>query len=604
MNVSEHLTEFVSRHLKCNHIFTLTGGGAMFLNDAFGNSPSLKAIYCHHEQAAAMAAVGYAKINSIGVCVTTTGCGATNALTGLLDAWQDNVPVLFISGQVKLRETSYLSSAHLRGFGIQEFNIIPVVQSFTKASYFIDSLDTYFRVLRTLQSDLFEGRPGPVWIDIPMDIQSKLISSDLKHDLDAELDISPGKQLSLKADDQSISLLGKFIAEAKRPVFLAGNGLRLSQQGDGISQLEKLALELSIPTVTTYLGADFFEANNPVYFGVVGIKAARIANLIVHNSDLLICIGTRLATSVIGFEYGKFAPKAKIIVIDIDGEEHKKATIKPKLIIKSDAVNALNSMASVLQGLDFSKWLSSCQAAYNLLPIQEQFSPEGSISIYDAVSSICKAAEPRDIVVSDAGSAYYVTSIMFRRYQAQRYITSGAQADMGFGVPAGIGCSFVACSNSRTHVLTGDGSFQLNIQELQTVANYRPNLSIYVLNNNGYLSIRATQKSFFPGRECGTDSTNGVSLPVIEKIALAYGIAHVKFDSQTALDSYLTSSKGMRGPIIIEIICPENELIIPRTVTVKDDQGQLMSASLGTMAPLLTQETVNELNSLGFALES
>lgn len=602
MKLSEHLVEYIVTNLKCHHVFTLTGGGAMFLNDAFGNAKNLRAVYCHHEQAAAMAAVGYAKLHGIGVCVTTTGCGATNAMTGLLDAWQDNTPVLFISGQVKSKETSYLSPVPLRAFGVQEFNIIPVVKHLTKAAYFIDSLDTYRNVLSRLHHDLFAGRPGPVWLDIPMDLQSAQIGADIVDDwMNDSLSIIPVQATAMGADN--VNTFKKYVGKALKPVFLVGNGLRLSKGGAGIKILEEIANKTSIPIVSTYLGADYFPNDSKNYFGVVGIKAARVANLIVHNSDLLICIGTRLATSVIGFEYNLFAPKAKIVVIDIDPFEHAKKTINPDLIIQADACQAVLQLSEIIKDKSYESWLALCQAAKSLLPRQEQHSPENYISIYDAVDTICKYSGKSDIVVSDAGSSYYVTSIIFSRVADQRYVTSGAQADMGFGLPAGIGCSFIIDGSTRVHVLTGDGSFQLNIQELQTLVAYQPNVSVYVLNNNGYLSIRATQNSFFPGRDCGTDSSNGVSFPDLEKISVAYGLPFHRFNSSGGLKSFLEKDCPESGPVIIELICPENEVIIPRSTNLIDSQGQLTSAPLSHMAPPLSEELLVQLSLLGLACD-
>lgn len=591
MNISEHLALFVRDNLNAKHVFTLTGGGAMFLNDAFGNTSSLNAIYCHHEQAAAMAAVGYSKLNGIGVCVTTTGCGATNALTGLLDAWQDNIPVLFISGQVKCKETSYLSKASLRTFGVQEFNIIPIVEKFTKASYFIDTYEKYIKVLEKIEYDLFEGRPGPVWLDIPLDLQSKILESNEK--------ISPSQKSFLNnkrnSNIKELSILRELVHKYKKPVILVGNGLRLSKNGNGISKISEMAKEISIPVVSTYLGADFFTTSDNFYFGVVGIKANRIANLIVQNADLLITIGTRLATSVIGFEYELFSKNSLKVVVDIDIEEHRKETLKIDHFINMDADEFVTELSSITKNLSYSNWFKNCNKARKLLPRKEQTSSDDSISIYDVVDIVSTNSNADDVIVSDAGSSYYVTSMIFSKKENQRYVTSGAQADMGFAVPAAIGCAFSKDNKSRIHVITGDGSFQLNIQELQTIVNYQLNISIYVLNNDGYLSIRATQNNFFKGRSCGTDKSNGVSFPNLEKISKAYGIKFFRFSDTKEMSDFLNDQK-IRGPILVEVICPKDEAIIPRTTTVKDEEGNLKSGPLSLMNPLLSEDLIKKLS--------
>ncbi len=601
MNVSEHLTKFVSKNLNCSKVFTLTGGGAMFLNDAFGNSKDLNAIYCHHEQAAAMAAVGYAKLKHIGVCITTSGCGATNALTGLLDAWQDNVPVLFISGQVKLKETSYFSSAKLRTFGVQEFNILPVVRSFTKSAYFIENLETYFEVIKNIKSDLLEGRPGPVWLDIPMDIQSKVLT-ELQIKTADELMKPLQKNYKIKINNNNLNTIKSYIKQSSKPLILVGNGLRLSQNGKGISIINELASLNSIPVVTTYLGADFFTSDCEFYFGTIGLKSSRIANIIVNNCDLLIIIGSRLATSVIGFEYEHFAPKAKKIIVDIDPEEHKKNTIRADLLLEEDAAEFSGILANLFKGYQYHSWLSKCKKGASKLPIQEVFSPDNLISIYDAVRLISDFSNDHDTLVSDAGSSYYVTSIMFSKKKYQRYITSGAQADMGFALPAGIGSSFATNRQNRTHVITGDGSFQLNIQELQTLKTYKRNITIYVLNNNGYLSIRNTQNTFFKGRQCGTDPMTGVEFPDLDKIANAYGIEYFRFNQINEFTCFLKENKVYKGPQIIELICPENELIIPRTLVEKSGTGEIKSAPLTRMYPTLDKNLTKDLIYLGFDL--
>ena len=601
MNISEHLCNVVLNHLNCPKVFTLTGGGAMFLNDAFGNNKKLSSIYCHHEQAAAMSAVGYAKLNNIGVCITTSGCGSTNALTGLLDAWQDNVPVLFISGQVKSKETSYLSKVKLRTFGIQEFNIIPVVQNFTKAAYFIKDIDEYYRVLKNLKSDLLDGRPGPVWLDIPMDIQSKVMKKEeLEKASEMITFFKEIPKLSITHDD--FSSIEKFFDTCSKPVILVGNGLRLSQYGKGIKLIEKIASLHSIPIVSTYLGVDFFSNDCEIYFGTIGLKSSRIANIIINNCDLLLTIGTRLATSAIGYEYEQFSPNSKKIIVDIDSEEHKKNTLKADLILESDATEFIKKLANFSQLKNYDSWLLQCQKGASKLPIQEVFSPKESISIYDTVRLISEYSNDNDIVVSDAGSSYYVTSIIFKKRKSQRYITSGAQADMGFALPAGIGCSFATSKTNRTHIITGDGSLQLNIQELQTLKTYKRNIAVYVLNNNGYLSIRSTQDRFFKGRQCGTDPETGVDFPDLSKIANAYGIEYFRFNKVDQLTEFLITNKKYIGPQLIEIICPINEEIIPRSNAEKDSQGQIKSAPLTRMYPPIEKDIKDEILSLGFNL--
>jgi acetolactate synthase-1/2/3 large subunit len=606
MNISEHLALFVKDYLGCTTVFTLTGGGAMFLNDAFGNTEGLSCIYNHHEQAAAMAALGYSKSHGIGVCVTTTGCGATNAITGLLDAWQDSQPVLFISGQVKKKETTFFSGLPLRSFGVQELDIIPIVESLTKQALCLGSKKDYFECLQKIHEWLFSGRPGPVWIDIPMDIQSQQLTPE---EVETALRNIPAGPSWVGDTPQtrpgSLKTLTEALYESEKPVFLVGNGLRLSNNGKGILLLQEYCVTHNIPIVATYLAADFFPNTMPNYLGVAGLKAARRANIALYNSDLIIAIGTRLATSVIGFEYEKFAPNAKLFVVDIDEIEHKKNTRSLMSLVWSDAYAFLDALSSSYEPiscqLDKSSWLNSCCKLKELLPVQEQFSPEGFVSIYDVVKCICDNFGSNDTLVSDAGSAYYVASIMFNKNTEQRYITSGAQADMGFSLPASIGvAASLSSSTGRVHAITGDGSFQLNLQEIQTLVTNRLPVTLYILNNKGYLSIRATQSAFFAGRECGTGPSSGVDFPSIKLLCKAYDIEYRYASSKLNIVDIVEESRLADYPIICEVDCPENEAIVPRTKTVKKVDGTLESAPLCSMQPDLPAEITNALNRLGF----
>lgn len=579
----------------------------MFLNDAFGNTDGLKCIYHHHEQGAAMAALGYSKLKGIGVCVTTTGCGATNTITGLLDAWQDSQPVLFISGQVKKKETTYFSGLPLRSFGIQEVDIIPIVKSLTKYAVCLGCKEEYFDCLERIPELLYSGRPGPVWIDIPMDIQSQELSYE-------ESSTGFGQKCHeqllypslLTPSCSELVKISEAIEQARRPVFLVGNGLRLSNGGKGIDIVYKYCLANCIPVVSTYLGADFFSSSFPNYLGVCGLKAARRANIALYNADLVIAIGTRLATSVIGFEYEKFAPNAQIYIVDIDEIEHSKKTRSGMQHVVSDAYSFIHSLASLDVGRKnndgVASWLKMCTKMKDILPIQEQFSPSDAVSIYDAVAIVCENCGDSDVLVSDAGSAYYVSSIMFKKRVNQRYITSGAQADMGFSLPASIGAAAgMSQANSRVHALTGDGSFQLNIQELQTLATNKLPITIYVLNNNGYLSIRATQSAFFPGRECGTDPSTGVEFPNLRMICEAYQIEYQCASDVESLSTVVRESSHKTHPVVCEVLCPQDEAIIPRTKTLKRRDGTLESAPLSDMNPSLSKEIQASLNSLGFS---
>lgn len=579
IRVSDVIVDFIYK-LGVDSIFTVTGGGAMFLNDAVAAHPKIKAICNHHEQACAMGAVGYAKLrNGYASAIVTTGCGATNAITGLLDAWQDNVPCIFVSGQVKSKETCYNAKVPLRQFGVQEANIVAVVKSLTKYAVMInDPQDVLFE----LEKAAFlarNGRPGPVWIDVPLDVQGATVA------LDALRHYAPGVELLAKPAPSAHGLdeLQKKLANAKRPIVIAGNGIRL---GGAESAFRKFVEHSQIPVAFSFLSIDLLPSYHPQYVGRLGIKGDRAGNFAVQNADLVISIGCHLSVALTGFEYEMFAREADLLVVDIDPDEHRKNTVKIDQFIHSDAGEffaALPAPAAVWQN-----WGETCRKWRSQWPVclPEYADGKEGINKYLFVEKLKDHLKPDSVVVSDAGSSYYVTSQALKIRDEQRYVTSGAQADMGFTLPAAIGAC-VANPDVDVVGITGDGSLQMNIQELQTMVHHQFALKLIVWNNNGYLSIRTTQKKFFSGREIGTDAASGLSLPDTKKIAAAYGITYLRVSEVAALDEALAQMMKVEGPVILEVICPENQEIIPTASSKKLPDGRMVSKPLEDMYPFL-----------------
>lgn len=557
-------------------IFTLTGGGAMFLNDGIAANGKINVICNHHEQACAMGAVAYAKYkNGLAAAMLTTGCGSTNAITGLLDAWQDNVPVIFISGQIKRKETSRNSKANLRQFGVQEADIISIVEPLTKYSVMVnDPLEILFHLEKAAYLAT-SGRPGPVWIDVPLDVQGfSLDVSELKH-------FQPASNAF-----QEVEGLDKFIEmyeQAERPIILAGNGVRLS---GAVGRLRDFSDKNNIPCVVSYLAADYFEQDNKNYIGRLGIKGDRAGNFAIQNSDFIISLGSRLSVCLTGFEYELFAREAKLVVVDIDENEHQKDTVRIDQLICSDVGKFLDIVKDQLKPKKTGDWQRKCMHWKDSWPVYQGGYDASTVNMYEFTKALSDLADKNSIVVSDAGSSYYVLSQSFTlRDYGQRYITSGAQADMGFSLPAAIG----ACVASGKPVIgvTGDGSFQLNIQELQTVKQYNLPVKLIVWNNNGYLSIRATQDKFFNGRRIGTDPDSGVSFPEVEKISGAYGLPYIRINNSSELRDKLKYVIDVDGPIVCEVICPENQEIIPAVSAVKNSDGSMTSKPIEDMYPYL-----------------
>lgn len=581
VRVADVIVDFIYK-LGVDTVFTLTGGGAMFLNDAVAAHSQMKAVCNHHEQACAMAAVGYAKLrNGYASAIVTTGCGATNAITGLLDAWQDNVPCIFISGQVKRKETCHNSSVPLRQFGVQEANIIPIVESLSKYAVMINDPQ---EILFELEKAAFlarSGRPGPVWIDVPLDVQGALVDpQSLKHYL-------PGSDLTAipaptKGD---LAALMSKLAKAKRPIIIAGNGIRL---GEAIKPFLELVEQSQIPVAVSYLGADLLPSHHPLYVGRLGIKGDRAGNFAVQNADLVISIGCHLSVALTGFEYDLFAREAKLVVVDIDPDEHRKNTVKIDQFIHADVATFFSTLTPPAPLEEWIIWGKTCRKWREQWPVclPEYASGKEGINKYFFIEKLKDHLKDDSAIVSDAGSSYYVTSQALKIRDQQRYVTSGAQADMGFTLPAAIGVC-VAKGNREVVGITGDGSLQINIQELQTLVYHQFPVKLVVWNNNGYLSIRATQRKFFAGRELGTDPRSGVSFPSTEKIAAAYGIPFHRVSESALLDAALAKLMAATGPMILEVMCPQNQEIIPTASSKKMPDGRMVSKPLEDMYPFL-----------------
>lgn len=581
IRVSDVIIDFIYG-LGVDVIFTVTGGGAMFLNDAVASHPQMKAICNHHEQACAMGAVGYAKLrNGYASAILTTGCGATNAITGLLDAWQDNVPCFFVSGQVKRKETTYNATVPLRQFGVQEADIVSVVKSLTKYAVMVnDSQDILFE----LEKAAFlakSGRPGPVWVDVPLDVQGATVDMELLRHFIPEANELVKPAPSANAIDD----LRKKLLTAKRPIIIAGNGIRL---GGAVELLRQFVENTNIPVGVSYLGADLLPSEHPQYVGRLGIKGDRAGNFAVMNADLVISIGCHLSVALTGFEYDLFAREAYLAVVDIDPNEHLKNTVKIDQFIHSDVVEFFSAFTSIKSMDVWQTWGGVCRKWRDQWPVclpSYENEKEG-INKYSFIEKLKNHLKADSVVVSDAGSSYYVTSQALKIRDQQRYVTSGAQAEMGFTLPASIGVS-VAIDGGEVVGITGDGSFQMNIQELQTLVHHQLPVKLVVWNNNGYLSIRATQLKFFSGREIGTDPASGVSFPSTEKIANAYGITFLRVSKLALLDEALSKMMAASGPMILEVMCPQNQEIIPTASSKKMLDGRMISKPLEDMYPFL-----------------
>jgi acetolactate synthase-1/2/3 large subunit len=549
MRVADYIIDQIYKE-GCEHIFLVTGGGAMYLNDAIAAHGKIKPICNHHEQSCAMGAVAYSKYtNGISAVCLTTGCGGTNAITGLLDAWQDSVPVIFVSGNVN---RSHMAPAGVRNLGVQEANIIDIVKPITKYSVVVHDPEDIGDIMREAIHHATTGRPGPVWIDVPMDVQGALCF-DLKHEIES----------------------------SERPLILAGNGINCSNAKNAF---RVFVSKTNIPVVTSYNGVDLIQSNDSNFVGRVGIKGTRAGNFAMQNCDLLLVIGCRLPVPVTGYDYSTFARGAKVIVVDVDKDEHSKETVKIDKFIHSDAKDFLQRNIFSRQR---TKWNETCLRWRGKWPICPTKNPSEKVDLYYFTHTLNKLKRFDDVVISDAGSAYYVCSQATDIVDNQRYITSSAQAEMGFTIPACIGAAFA--KKSDVIGVTGDGSFMMNLQELQTIVHYNLPVKLFVWNNEGYLSIRTTQKKFFDGREIGTDADSGVSIPNIRKVVESFNIKYLFADSNN-LEEAIQYTIQYNGPIVCEVMCEKWQEVVPTLMGKKNDDGSITAKPLEDMYPFLPRD--------------
>lgn len=588
MKLSDYLVEVLESY-GIKDVFMLTGGNCMHLVDSVGRSKKIRFTCCHHEQACAMAAEAYGKYtNEMAVVLVTSGPGATNTITGLAGTYQDSVPSLFISGQVKRKQAMCNSdNLEIRQLGVQEINIIPIVKSLTKYAVTVNEPEKIRYYLEKALYVAKHGRPGPVWLDIPLDVQSASI------DKDHLVGFSPEKEgldnaFLCKKDD--VNKVARFFQKAQRPVILAGHGVRLS---GACGALKSFVERFDVPVVTPILGIDVIPSNNRCYIGRVGTKGTRAGNFAMQNADLLISIGSRLSVSVVGHEYNLFAREAKKVVVDIDAQEHQKKTITIDMFVNADAEAFLSGLYSSLKGKKNSShkvWLRKCRNWKKKYPVclPEYIKKNGRVNFYYFMEVLNKNNVDGLTVISDAGSSFYVVSQSVDIKRKQRYITSGALATMGFSLPAAIGTS-IAQNAGPVIAITGDGSFQQNIQELQTIVHYKLPVKIFVINNEGYLSIRQTQERFFDKHFVGEGKFSGVSFPSLKKIAAAYGIAYLSLDA-SSVNKVVMATLKYDGPIICEVSSLVNQPVVPTNTAQIMPDGTMVSKPLEDMYPFLNRK--------------
>ena len=590
IKTSDFLFKYLVEKYGITDVFLVTGGGAMHLNDSIGRNPDIRYICNHHEQASAIAAEGYYRASGK-LCVTnvTTGPGGTNAVTGVLGQWTDSIPALYISGQVKQSTTIHACpDLHLRQLGDQEANIIDIVKPITKfAEMITDANDIKYYVDKAVYLAT-HGRPGPVWIDIPLDVQAALIEEENLR----EFDPSELQQDTYTPIDEAVRSVIEKLKSAERPVFYVGNGLRLAGVVDDFI---RIAEKLNVPVVTAISGHDIIWHDHPLFFGKPGICGDRIGNVMVQNSDLLIILGTRLGIRQIGYAYEQFAPSAYKIMVDIDACEMSKPIFTPDMKIHADLNPFVKELESQIAGVsfpDYTAWINWGKERRQELPtvFDDNPSTPGYINSYVFADELFKQLKSGDVVVTGNGTAYTSTYQAMQVGKGVRVFANQGCAAMGYDLPAAIGAA-AANKSGRTILITGDGSIQMNLQELQTLLTFNLPVKIFVLENEGYLAIKTTQKSFFNKRYTGSNPQSGVICPDMEKIAGAYGIPFVRIHEEgKVLQDTIAEVLASPGAMICEITMDPEQTLYPKSASSMDKNGKMVSSPLERMFPFLPDE--------------
>ncbi len=592
--LADYVADFLTEH-GVTDVFSVVGGGAMHLNDALGHKEGLRVTYNHHEQASAIAAEAYARLDNrpAAVCVTT-GPGGTNALTGVLCAWLDSLPMFVLSGQVRYDTTARFAEketgAHLRAMGDQEFDITRAAGSMTKYAVMIEDPKEIRYHLERAWHLAVTGRPGPVWIDIPVNFQGSFIETDELTGYDPREDDALPPPLS----DEVIERILKKIRKAKRPVLHAGYGIRLS----GGYAAFRLALEkLNIPVVTYWNAIDLLETDHPLYTGRAGNMGDRPGNWAIQNADLILAVGTRISIRQVGYNWKTWARAAEVVMVDVDPEEMKKPTIHVDLPVWADAKDFFEKVVRVAEPRVFTdeSWLETCRRWKREYPVvQEKHrsdSGNGNVNVYGFMDYLSRSLPEGSLTAVSNGACCVAGSQAYVIQKDSRFANNSAVASMGYGLPAAIG-TCIAGGGKETICLEGDGSIMMNLQELMTILTNRLPVKIFLINNNGYHSIRITQTNLFGDHtKVGIGPESGdLSFPEFEKLAKAFGYPYFAAHSNAEMRAVVNEVLRMEGPVFTEIFTGTDQVWEPKSSAKRLPDGTLVSPPLEDLAPFLPRK--------------
>lgn len=584
MKLSDYVLEFVARQ-GVRHVFFLPGGGAMHLNESLGQRPDIEAVSALHEQGAAIAAEAYGKVsNGIAVLMVTSGPGGTNAITGVASAWLDSVPLLVLSGQVKRADLK--RDTGVRMLGVQEMDIVSIVAPITKAAVTIeDPASIRYHMERACHIAL-SGRRGPVWIDIPLDVQAAHV------DPETLVGFTPPDADTKCTLATEVDALLRALRNSMRPAIVAGNGVRIAGAADTIV---RVARQLGVPVLTTWLGIDLIGEDDPLFAGRPGSIAPRGANFTLQNADLVLTIGARMDMALTGYAHEKLARGAFKAMVDVDRAEISKMRTRIDLPIVADAGEFLGELEHRLAHVslpDWSAWRERVEGWKRRYPVVQPEHREArhtGVSTYVLSEAISAVLDETAVVASgSSGAAVELFLLAFQVKAGQRVLHSRGLGAMGFGIPASVGAC-LASGRRLTVCLEGDGGFQMNAQELETIRRLDLPIKIFVVNNNGYASIRSSQSGYF-GHLVGADSTSGLTLPPIAGLAAAYGLPTEVIADQADLEARVRSIVDRPGPVVCEVVAPQAEERAPRLSSTQRPDGTMVSKPIEDLWPFLDRD--------------
>lgn len=584
MKLSDYVIKFLA-DLGIRHMFMIVGGANAHLADSLAKNKKIQHICTIQEQGAAMAAEGYARITgNMAAVLVTSGPGGTNAITGLCGAWCDSVPVIFISGQVLKK--LYTDGKTIRQLGVQQIHIIEIVKPITKYAAMIEDPTSIKYHLQKAVHIAKSGRPGPVWIDIPTDMQ--------------HAEINPNKLKGFKPERQKANLVKlknqaiktkRLLERASRPILILGHGIRIAHAE---REIISLVNRLGIPVVTTWNGIDLIPENHPLYIGRAGVIGHRGVNFAVANSDLILAIGSRMDTRQVGNNSKNYAKTAKKIVIDIDKRELEKGLIDIDLPVNADAKLFINELSAQLTAdfktQDISDWIKICRQWKEKYPLvlPKYFRTKKDVNSYVFIDALSNELDGGEVIVTDMGTSLTCTMQTFKIKSGQRLFTNTGFASMGFGLPGTIGAWFG--SNKRKIIgIYGDGGFQMNIKELQTVVYHKIPIKIFLLNNRSYLTIKHTQRFFFGGKITAADPKSGYSTPDFIKVAKAYGLATEIISNHKDMNKKIRSVLNRQGPVLCEVEMLKDQELIPISM-FKKVGNKYIARGIEEMYPFLSEE--------------